>query len=190
MPASAGREDCQSQHAAPQHPVISTDELVASAIAKLGRFLQFRERCASEVLHKLQSLGYSTQQSQQVLGALQQAGLQSDARFADMYVRGYWRTKAYSPSRLAYELRSRGVEQQHIQGALSGVFGDRQHLPAEALSREEEDAWHHLVKVCTQQANLSAGQPHAKRKQKLAQWLQRRGHSMSTVFRIFAAVGI
>jgi hypothetical protein len=29
-------------------------------------------------------------------------GLQSDARFADMYVRGYWRTKAYSPSRLAY----------------------------------------------------------------------------------------
>jgi hypothetical protein len=29
-------------------------------------------------------------------------GLQSDARFAEMFVRGSWRTKAQSPTRLAY----------------------------------------------------------------------------------------
>jgi hypothetical protein len=29
-------------------------------------------------------------------------GLQSDARFAEMFVRGSWRTKAQSPTRLVY----------------------------------------------------------------------------------------
>lgn len=65
--------ELERQQQLAQHPTTSTDELVPTAIAKVSRFLQFRERCASETLQKLQTLGYSKLQSEQVLGALQQA---------------------------------------------------------------------------------------------------------------------
>jgi hypothetical protein len=65
--------ELERQQQLTQHPTTSTDELVPTAIAKISRFLQFRERCASETLQKLQTLGYSKLQSEQVLGALQQA---------------------------------------------------------------------------------------------------------------------
>jgi SOS response regulatory protein OraA/RecX len=44
-----------------------------AAVGRLGRFLDFRERCASEVLTKLTALGYERQLAQRVLQELQQA---------------------------------------------------------------------------------------------------------------------
>lgn len=46
---------------------------VQAAISRITRFLDFRERCASEVLTKLYSLGYSRDLSREVLFALQKA---------------------------------------------------------------------------------------------------------------------
>uniref|UniRef100_A0A383VNC9 Regulatory protein RecX n=1 Tax=Tetradesmus obliquus TaxID=3088 RepID=A0A383VNC9_TETOB len=173
--------------------ISSVDDDVFAAVARLGRFLDFRERCATEVLNKLAALGYDRQLAQRVLVALQREGLQSDARFAEMFVRGYWRTKAHSPSRLAYELRSRRVAQQHIDAALASVFGPGRQLPdrAENASNEqEEEMWQQLVEMCRRRADLTRTEPQQKRRAKLASWLQRRGHTMSTIFRIFEALGI
>lgn len=50
----------------------NSDEVIA-AIGRITRFLDFRERCASEVLTKLQTLGYSKDLASQVLTALQQS---------------------------------------------------------------------------------------------------------------------
>ncbi|KAF8064637.1 ccdc77 [Scenedesmus sp. PABB004] len=160
---------------------------VAAAAARLSRFLDFRERAASEVSAKLAALGYDRQLAARVLASLQDAGLQSDARFAEMFVRSYWRSKAQSPARLAYELRARQVAQPHIDAALAAVFGEARQLPArEASSEQEEEAWVHLVEVCRQRAEHTRGEPAQKRRAKLAAWLQRRGHGMSTIFRVFA----
>jgi hypothetical protein len=51
----------------------SRDDAVVAAIARLGRFLDFRERCASEVLSKLGALGYDRQLAQRALQELQDA---------------------------------------------------------------------------------------------------------------------
>jgi hypothetical protein len=51
----------------------SRDDAVVAAIARLGRFLDFRERCASEVLAKLAALGYDKQLAQRALQDLQDA---------------------------------------------------------------------------------------------------------------------
>ncbi|WIA18771.1 hypothetical protein OEZ85_003456 [Tetradesmus obliquus] len=175
------------------YSISSVDDDVFAAVARLGRFLDFRERCTTEVLAKLAALGYDRELAQRVLVALQREGLQSDARFAEMFVRGYWRTKAHSPSRLAYELRSRRVAQQHIDAALASVFGPGRQLPdrAENASNEqEEEMWQQLVEMCRRRAELTRTEPQQKRRAKLASWLQRRGHTMSTIFRIFDDVGI
>eukprot|EP00879_Flechtneria_rotunda_P006276 GHRR01006596.1.p1 GENE.GHRR01006596.1~~GHRR01006596.1.p1 ORF type:complete len:549 (+),score=146.27 GHRR01006596.1:232-1878(+) len=115
----------------------SSDE-VNAAVARISRFLDFRERCASEVENKLLSLGYSKQLAGQALGALQRSGLQSDARFAEMFVRGQWNRKADSPTRLAYELKARGVAQKHIEPALAAVFGANGQLPTHDARNNEE----------------------------------------------------
>ncbi|KAF6256025.1 RecX family-domain-containing protein [Scenedesmus sp. NREL 46B-D3] len=179
-------QDSASDSAADGISFSSRDDAVVSAIARLGCFLDFRERCGSEVLTKLAALGYDGQLARRVL-----QGLQSDARFAEMFVRGYWRAKAQSPARLAYELRSRGVAQQHIDAAMADVFGPGRQLPSrEAANDQEAEMWEHLVEVCRRRAELTRMEPQQKRRAKLAGWLQRRGHTMSTIFRIFEAVGI
>jgi hypothetical protein len=46
-------------------------------------------------------------------------GLQSDARFAEMFVRGSWRTKAQSPTRLAYVSSSVAAAAVGLHGCAS-----------------------------------------------------------------------
>lgn len=49
------------------------DEAVIGAANRISRFMDFRERCASEVLTKLASLGYDKQLAAKVLLHLQEA---------------------------------------------------------------------------------------------------------------------
>lgn len=53
------------------YSISSVDDDVFAAVARLGRFLDFRERCATEVLAKLAALGYDRELAQRVLVALQ-----------------------------------------------------------------------------------------------------------------------
>jgi hypothetical protein len=65
--------DQDDDHVSDSISFSSRDDAVVAAIARLGRFLDFRERCASEVLAKLAALGYDKQLAQRALQELQDA---------------------------------------------------------------------------------------------------------------------
>lgn len=172
--------------------ITEEDEAIIAAMNRISRFMDFRERCAAEVIAKLVGLGYEQQFAYKVLKRLQRLGLQDDARFAQMYAQGQWSAKAAAPARIAYELRQKcRVPEQHIDAALKAVFGDSKQLAGrEASDDQSEASWEKLVEVCRQRVQQTHTEHPTKRRVKLANWLQRRGHSLSTAFKMFEELGI
>ncbi len=81
-------------------------------------FLARREHSRHELKQKLTLKGYGSNQIESELLTLAQEGLQSDARFAEAYVRV--RVEAgFGPRRISMELRQRGVSDSLIHDHLS-----------------------------------------------------------------------
>jgi len=78
--------------------------LYGRAVGLLAR----REHSAYELKQKLAKLDVTEDEVEQVIEQLQQAGLQSDIRFAENYVR-YRSQRGQGPLRIKQELNERGV---------------------------------------------------------------------------------
>jgi len=81
------------------------------------RLLTAREHSRKELQGKLAARGFDPDGIETVLDALAEQGLQSDARFAELYVEGRVR-KGNGPLRIRAELRERGIEEVWIDRAL------------------------------------------------------------------------
>ncbi|APZ42241.1 regulatory protein RecX [Acidihalobacter ferrooxydans] len=82
------------------------------------RLLAQREHSFAELRVKLAGRGFSETETMATLAALADAGLQSDARYAEVYVRSR-AGRSYGPLRIRAELRQRGVDAQCIDTALA-----------------------------------------------------------------------
>ncbi|MGB0127011.1 MAG: recombination regulator RecX [Rhodocyclaceae bacterium] len=80
-----------------------------------------REHTRAELMQKLAPHG-STADIAAVLDLLQQAGLQSDARFAEAFVSS--RSVRFGSLKLRYDLRARGVSEALVEQALGGAESD------------------------------------------------------------------
>ena len=85
-------------------------EVKQAAVNLLAR----REHSRAELIKKLLLKGFSETDIGSVIEQLNQAGLQSDERFAEAYVR-YRAGSGYGPIRIALELRERGVSELLIE---------------------------------------------------------------------------
>jgi len=101
----------------------SLTELRTRAIRLLAR----REHTQAELLRKLAPHG-AAEAIEQVIADLQQRGLQSDARFAESYLRSH--AERLGPARLRQTLRNKGVGAELIDT----------HLAAAELPDEVEQA--------------------------------------------------
>ncbi len=81
------------------------------------RLLSAREHSRHELQLKLLKKGWSDNDVQEVLEWLSEHGLQSDQRYAEVYLRARVR-KAYGPIRIRGELQERGVDRSIIDQAL------------------------------------------------------------------------
>jgi regulatory protein len=86
-------------------PVRKESEAYATAVGLLAR----REHAARELSAKLHSRGFSPQVVDAVLERLVAERLQSDERFAEVYLRQR-SDKGYGPERIRAELRERGID--------------------------------------------------------------------------------
>jgi regulatory protein len=91
------------------------------AIGLLAR----REHSLLELRHKLRSRDCDESDIDELLGQLEQEGLQSDERFAEAYVYSR-RQRGFGPMRIQAELRERGVSDQLIGQFVQ--FGERHWL--------------------------------------------------------------
>ena len=101
----------------------SSGQLDGSARASAMRLLVAREHTVMEVTRKLISRGHDRLHVKDVLDELTDEGLQSDERFAEVYVHSRIQ-KGYGPSHIARSLREKGVEDHLINQYLSLTDGE------------------------------------------------------------------
>lgn len=77
------------------------------------RLLSRREYSAQELLQRLSLKGFGAEIGARVLARLREQNLQSDARFAEMFVNAKL-SRGYGPRRLAAELSQRGIAEDLI----------------------------------------------------------------------------
>ena len=81
------------------------------------RLLARREHSYAELTGKLMRKGWPEQAVGQLVQALADAGLQSDERFAEVYLRSR-AGKAYGPLRIRAELSERGIDRSLVERAM------------------------------------------------------------------------
>ena len=130
------------------------------ALALLTR----REHSRKELQRKLQARGVSVEQAQQAADALESAGWQSDARFAESLVRAR-ASGGYGPGYIRAELATHGVGAEQIAAALENYEGD----------------WIERAGDLVRRRFSLVGEGDRQARRKAADFLLRRGFSMEQV---------
>lgn len=88
-----------------------------SASARAVSYLANREHSALELTRKLQKAGFEESEIEDTVAQLQQAGLQSDQRYAESFVSSR-ANRGYGSVRIGMELKERGVSSDIITASL------------------------------------------------------------------------
>jgi regulatory protein len=94
-----------------------------------------REHSRAELCQKLQAKGFATETIAEVVDELAQQDWQSDARFAEAFIRQRIRD-GYGPVRIAYELRQRGIDAADMNAAVADLAGSWDALLAQVYSKK------------------------------------------------------
>jgi len=86
------------------------------------RYLMRREYSQQELIQRLTEKGYAKSDSWQVIEALAEKGLQSDARFTESYARSRVH-KGIGPLRIQSELQQRGAGNYPFDMAVEDIVG-------------------------------------------------------------------
>src|ERR1700739_1461150 len=141
------------------------------------RLLTARARTRAELAGQLKKRGYPDDVSTKVLDRLAKVGLVNDADFAEQWVQSRRASAGKGNRALAAELRTKGLDDDVIEAALSGIDGATEYdravkLVRSRLRRESLDG---------DQANEKA-KAKAKVARRLVGILARRGYSESLCF--------
>lgn len=136
--------------------------------------LAVRARSRSELQQKLARKGVPAEVSEPLLDRFTEVGLIDDGAFAQAWVEQRSRTKGLGRRALMQELRRKGVEQVHIEAALSEIGAD-----------EERDAARELAEKRLR--SLSRLEPAVQRR-RLEGFLARKGYSGGLVSEVVREV--
>lgn len=116
-----------------EEPEAADDE---SRIRSVALALQtYREHGARELESKLTRKGYNSLTTSQVIDELREAGLVSDSRFAEAFIRGHT-SRGHGPIRIRYELRDLGVASELIETSLKSEEMDWKSLAGQVRERK------------------------------------------------------
>lgn len=104
------------------------------ALEAAMKYLALRERSEQEVRSRLRRSCYDDACIKRVLDTLGLHGLVSDARFAEQWVRS--RSRKYGKTRIAQELRMKGVTGEQAQEALNALSEDAEYARAFAQAQK------------------------------------------------------
>lgn len=135
------------------------------------RLLTVRARTRAELAGHLEKRGYPDDVSRRVLDRLAHVGLVDDEDFAEQWVRSR-RTHAGKGKRaLAAELRTKGVDDDVIAGALAGIDAEAERARAEQLVADK-----------LRRERLDEDTDETKVARRLVGMLARRGYHQSMAF--------
>lgn len=85
------------------------------------RYCNYQERCHKEVRNKLYELGARTNEVQQLLTELIEAGLLNEERYARSFARGKFRIKQWGRNRIVQQLKMNQISDYCIKQALKEI---------------------------------------------------------------------
>ncbi len=102
-------------------PSSASAEQANDALRKALRFISYRLRSIEETIEKLKAIGFEAGVITDVVSRLSGAGYLDDERFARELAGSRIRNKHWGIKRIALDLRSKGIPDDIIRSALSGV---------------------------------------------------------------------
>ena len=138
------------------------------------RLLSSRPRSEGELRTRLRQKKFEEAVIDAAVADLRRLGYVDDRQFAGAWVQGRLAGRGAGRTRLAQELRARGVDRQIVDESLAGIS-------------EETEAYRALDKAQRRQQRLRDEEPEAQRR-KLASFLQRRGFSYETIDQVLRSV--
>lgn len=113
MPTTKSTFECAGVGEGRPQAALTREALLGRALALLAR----REHSSSEIRHKLKDIGGDAGLIDAVVEDLQSRKLQSDARFAESFVRSR-AERGYGPRAIEAGLRERGIDRESASLAL------------------------------------------------------------------------
>jgi regulatory protein len=150
-------------------PPSTSDRREEQARALCLRLLTAQARTRAELAGQLKKRGYPADVTARVLDRLAEVGLVNDADFAEQWVHARRASTGKGNRALAAELRTKGLDDEAIEAALSGIDGAIEH-----------DRAAKLVRTRLRRENLDGDQ--AKVARRLVGLLARRGYSEALCF--------
>ncbi len=150
---------------------IQDAQLFRDAYFAAGRLLNYRMRTRTELDQRLRQKGYPHEIVERVIGKLGQIGLVDDSRFAEAFVATKIASKPVGRRELERGLREKGVAREAAEGAISQVRDEETQLSL-ALAAAESKL-----------RSLRRYDP-AKRREKLAAFLARRGFDWDIIKKV------
>ena len=141
-------------------------------------YIDYAARTVAEVRRRLARAGYEQEVIDDVIADLERAELLNDEKFSGDWVESRARSKKLGRTRLAAELRQKGVSQEDADRALQDVDPNTELAAAVELARK---------RLRTEQiAKLTGRAELAAEKRRLAGYLQRRGYNWEIIEQVFA----
>lgn len=132
-----------------------TDTPTRTATEVAVSLLSRREHSVLELRQKLGQRGYSSDDIAHALQRMQDTGLQSDQRYAEVFVRSRARRR-YGPVKIAAELRQRGVDASIVEQTIGESEMDWRQLAAEQACRKSPSPPASLADKAKLQRSLAA----------------------------------
>jgi regulatory protein len=165
----------QTLSAEEQTHLMAAEQLIAAQTMAM-QYLAARPRTAHEVQQKLRQRGVADGIISQVMARLHECGALDDAAYVHAYLTSRLTSRGYGPQRLRRELHQRGVSRALVTEAVEQDLAAEDVLAAARVQATKR--WPRLAR----EAN------HAKRRQKLHDFLRRRGFPTAIVQQVLTEV--
>jgi len=139
------------------------------------RLLGFRARSEKELKSKISAKGYSRKITDRVVNDLSDEGLIDDKKFAADWIRTRLEYNPRSLSAIKYELLARGIDEDIAEKQLGDI----------ALDFDEKEIVRGLIK---KRMSIVAGLDKQKAKQRLYNFLKRRGFSSEIILKTLSDI--
>jgi regulatory protein len=110
------------------------------ALQKLRHYCAYQERCHSEVKEKMYELGIKTNEQDELMATLIQAGQLNEERFAIAFARGRFKIKQWGRIKIKYDLKQKRVSDYCIQKALKQISDRDYEKTLDKLAKEKYDS--------------------------------------------------
>ena len=137
-------------------------------LSRASRLCAGKEKCKQDILKKVAQWGLDTDTGERIIDDLKKANFIDHQRYAEAFARDKLRFNHWGRRKIEYALRSKNIEDIHIQHALDNLPEEQYH----SILLDELEKKHQSIKTNDLQ----------ERKSKLCQFLLQKGFESGKVF--------